>query len=291
MDYQLIDSGFGEKLERFGRYTIIRPCSQAIWSKSEDLSEIWSSSDASFSRRKGLNWKVRNAIPESWIVQLHTIKMKLKITNFGHVGFFPETLNLWENIREKIIEAKAPHKKPFQFLNLFAYSGGATMAASQVGAHCCHVDASKGMVQWAKENAQINLLADKPIRWIVDDVNKFLKREIRRGTRYDGILLDPPSFGRGKSGELYKIENAIIETLENVRKVLSDEFSFIYLTSHTPGFTPTVLSNLLNKLFDNGSITSGEMLLKAKEEKILNIPNGSWSCINNISSCGKIMIK
>ena len=282
MDYQLIDSGFGEKLERFGEYTIVRPCSQAIWSKSKELSKAWSHCNASFNRKQGLHWKGRDAIPESWIVQLETIKMKLKITNFGHVGLFPETLNLWKNIKEKITAAKAKQKRNFQFLNLFAYSGGATMAASQAGAHCCHVDASKGMVQWAKENAQINQIAKNPIRWIVDDVNKFLKREIRRGKRYDGILLDPPSFGRGKSGELYKIENAMIETLENVGKVLNHEFSFIYLTSHTPGFTPTVLSNLLKKLFNNGSITSGEMLLKAVEGGGLDIPNGSWSCIDNI---------
>ena len=240
--------------------------------------------------------------------------MKLSTTDFGHIGIFPETISLWESIQSKIkIKAKAEAKaasskqsEPLKFLNLFAYSGGATMAAAHAGAHCCHVDASKGMVQWARENAQINGLSDHPIRWIVDDVNKFLQREIRRGKRYDGILLDPPSFGRGKSGELYKIEHAMIETLENVKRVLSDDYAFIYLTSHTPGFTPIVLNNLLKKLEKRGNISSGEMLLSNTETELqsnqsqaiqsqaiqsqqsqqsqetLNIPNGTWACLDNL---------
>jgi 23S rRNA (cytosine1962-C5)-methyltransferase len=229
--------------------------------------------------------------------------MKLSTTDFGHIGIFPETIQLWESIQSQIKVAHAKQKKPLKFLNLFAYSGGATMAAAHAGAHCCHVDASKGMVQWARDNAELNGLSDHPIRWIVDDVNKFLQREIRRGVRYDGILLDPPSFGRGKSGELYKIEHAMLETLDNVKRVLSDDFSFVYLTSHTPGFTPTVLSNLLNKMGKNGNISSGEMLLSSidtfeskvinkqsisnsknkskNHNETLNIPNGTWACLEN----------
>ena len=163
------------------------------------------------------------------------------------------------------------------------------MAAAHAGAHCCHVDASKGMVQWARENAEINGLSKHPIRWIVDDVNKFLQREIRRGNRYDGILLDPPSFGRGKSGELYKIEHAMLETLDNVKRVLSEAFAFVTLTSHTPGLTPTVLSNLLKKMGKEGTISSGEMLLRNTNTdtdsipalSILDIPNGTWACLEN----------
>jgi 23S rRNA (cytosine1962-C5)-methyltransferase len=300
MEYTLLDSGAGEKLERFGDYTLIRPCSQAIWSKSKDKSKLWQNAHASFNRKSGLNWTGRNALPDNWVIQINSVKMKLSTTDFGHIGIFPETISLWESIQSKIkIKAKAASSKqsePLKFLNLFAYSGGATMAAAHAGAHCCHVDASKGMVQWARENAQINGLSDHPIRWIVDDVNKFLQREIRRGKRYDGILLDPPSFGRGKSGELYKIEHAMIETLENVKRVLSDDYAFIYLTSHTPGFTPIVLNNLLKKLEKRGNISSGEMLLSNTETELqaelqsqsqqfqetLNIPNGTWACLDNL---------
>ena len=216
-DYSLIDSGSGEKLEKFGKYILIRPCSQAIWSKDLDKKHLWENAHASFNRKGGLNWQGRDNLPNEWVIDINSIKMKLSTTDFGHIGIFPETIELWNAIWGKIQLAITRKSKPIKFLNLFAYSGGATMAAAYAGAHCCHVDASKGMVQWARENAEINNLSGHQIRWIVDDVNKFLKREIRRGNRYEAILLDPPSFGRGKSGELYKIENAILETLNNLR--------------------------------------------------------------------------
>ena len=287
MDYSLIDSGEGEKLERFGDYTLIRPCSQAIWSKDKNKTHLWKEADASFNRKGGLNWRGRNNLPNQWVIQINSVKMKLSTTDFGHLGIFPETFQLWEAIQEKITTASARKLKPLKFLNLFAYSGGATMAAAHAGARCCHVDASKGMVQWARDNADINRLSKHPIRWIVDDVNKFLQREIRRGNRYDGILLDPPSFGRGKSGELYKIEHAILETLDSVKRVLSEDFAFVILTSHTPGLTPIVLNNLLKKMEKKGNISSGEMLLKGTESNTrdskdtLNIPNGTWACLEN----------
>tara|TARA_A100001015_G_scaffold313906_1_gene422191 strand:+ start:2759 stop:3601 length:843 start_codon:yes stop_codon:yes gene_type:complete len=279
MDYKLIDSGNGEKLERFGKYTLARPCSQAIWPKSKEKQSAWDQADASFNRKQGLNWTGRDRLPKEWTIAINGIQMKVSTTDFGHIGIFPETISLWQMIQEKIQEAQTKSKKPFQFLNLFAYSGGATMAAAQAGAHCCHVDASKGMVQWARDNAQLNQLDSHPIRWIVDDVNKFLTREIRRGRQYDGILLDPPSFGRGRSGELYKIEYALVETLENVKQVFNSERGFVLLTSHTPGFTPTVLSNLLKKTFLFGNISQGEMLLLGNELNSLTIPSGTWSCI------------
>ena len=296
MDYTLLDSGAGEKLERFGEYTLIRPCSQAIWSKDEEKAHLWKDAHASFNRKQGLNWQGREKLPNNWIIQINSVKMKLSTTDFGHIGIFPETIHLWDAIQSKIKTANTQAAKPLKFLNLFAYSGGATLAAAHAGAHCCHVDASKGMVQWARENAEINGLNEHPIRWIVDDVNKFLQREIRRGNRYDGILLDPPSFGRGKSGELYKIEHAMLETLDKVKRVLSEDFAFVYLTSHTPGLTPTVLSNLLKKMKKNGNISSGEMLLCGTEsnptqskhaqtteqtlnQQTLDIPNGSWACL------------
>ena len=289
IDYSLLDSGAGEKLERFGDYTLIRPCSQAIWSKDTNKNRLWEQANASFNRKGGLNWRGRDNLPNQWVIQINSVKMKLSTTDFGHIGIFPETIELWETIQEKVQSNTARKSKPLKFLNLFAYSGGATMAAAHAGAHCCHVDASKGMVQWAKENAEINGLSKHPIRWIVDDVNKFLQREIRRGNRYDGILLDPPSFGRGKSGELYKIEHAMLETLDNVKRVLSEDFAFVTLTSHTPGLTPTVLSNLLKKMGKEGTISSGEMLLRNTNTdtdsipalSILDIPNGTWACLEN----------
>lgn len=273
-DYELIDSGNGRKLERFGCYTLDRPCAQAVWSPS-GLSD-WNCADASFSRKDGLKWQGRGNLPSSWEVTTHGVSMKLATTDFGHLGVFPETRTIWNQIRKSIVLASQKRNAPVHFLNLFAYSGGATLAAAQGGAHCCHVDASKGMVQWARENAELNNLNKHPIRWIVDDVNKFLQREQRRGRRYDAILLDPPSFGRGKKGELYKIEQALLETLSLVEAILSETPVFVYLTSHTPGFTPIVLNNLLYQCFSNGTIEHGEMLLEGSGE-VMAVPSGTWA--------------
>ena len=176
IEYSLLDSGSGEKLERFGDYTLIRPCAQAIWSKNN--ARLWEQAHASFNRKGGLNWRGRDNLPNNWVIQINSIKMKLSTTDFGHIGIFPETINLWEAIQEKIRYNNSKKTKPIKFLNLFAYSGGATMAAANAGAQCCHVDASKGMVQWARDNAEINGLSKHPIRWIVDDVNKFLQRRL-----------------------------------------------------------------------------------------------------------------
>jgi 23S rRNA (cytosine1962-C5)-methyltransferase len=172
------------------------------------------------------------------------------------------------------MEAKRP--APLKFLNLFAYSGGATLAAAQAGASCCHLDASKGMVEWARENARLNQLEEVPIRWIVDDVIKFLRREVKRGNRYDAILLDPPSFGRGKKGELFKVEEQMLTTLELVHSVLSDEPLFVILTSHTPGFSPQVLHNLLAQFHAGGVHEHGEMLLTGAAD-CSPLPNGTWA--------------
>lgn len=272
--YTLLDSGHGRKLERFGDYTLDRPCAQAVWKPAQ--STLWEKADARFTRKDGLEWQGRNNLPDSWEATIESVCMKLATTDFGHLGVFPETRDLWNWIRKTIQTTSKTRQEPIQFLNLFAYSGGATLAAAQGGAHCCHVDAAKGMVTWARENAALNDLQDHPIRWIVDDVNKFLQREQRRGRRYDAILLDPPSFGRGKSGELYKIEQALLETLQLVKNVLSEEAAFVYLTSHTPGFTPTVLSNLLHQILPSGTLEHGEMLLRG-EADTLAVPSGTWS--------------
>lgn len=273
-EYFLLDSGHGRKLERFGKVTLDRPCAQAVWSPGNP--RIWQGADAYFTRKNGLEWRGREQLPEAWNVTINGVKLKLSTTDFGHLGVFPETRDMWDWIRDALQRETARRREAPQFLNLFAYSGGATLAAAQGGAHCCHVDASKGMVDWARDNAALNGLAEHPIRWIVDDCNKYLQREQRRGRRYDAILLDPPSFGRGKSGELYKIEHALLETLELVKGVLSDQGCFVYLTSHTPGFTPVVLQNLLRQLLPGGRLEAGEMLLHGPEAS-LSVPSGAWA--------------
>ncbi len=277
--YELLDSGNGKKLERYGDIILDRPCAQAVW--APQAPELWQKAAASFDRVGGLNWDGRNNVSKPWNVEIAGVKMKLCATDFGHIGVFPETRELWRWIREKLAEQKTEKGRELKFLNLFAYSGGATLAAAQSGAHCCHLDASKGMVDWARENAALNKLENAPIRWIVDDVIKFLRREVKRETRYDAILLDPPSFGRGKKGELYKIEDQLMTTLDLVHEVLSDDPVFVLLTSHTPGFSPIVLKNLLRQYHETGTFECGEMLLTGKPG-VNDLPNGNWArWINN----------
>lgn len=273
-EYELLDSGNGKKLEKFGSIVLERPCAQAVWSPQQP--HLWSQVTARFNREGGNNWEGRDQLPASWQVEINGVIMKLSATDFGHLGVFPETRVLWEWIRSTLQQEAEIKKRPLKFLNLFAYSGGATLAAAQSGAHCCHLDASKGMVDWARKNAQINDLQDAPIRWIVDDVIKFLRREVKRGNTYDAVLLDPPSFGRGKKGELYKIEESLIVTLDLVHQILTDDPSFVLLTSHTPGFSPIVLKNLLRQYHTNGRVESGEMLLEGSENE-MTLPNGNWA--------------
>ena len=278
--YELLDSGNGKKLERFGDIVLERPCAQAVWNPTHPAR--WDQADARFDRINGLNWQGRGQLSSSWNVEIAGVVMKLSATDFGHLGVFPETRALWNWIRDTLSGFKKRRGEELQFLNLFAYSGGATLAAAQGGAACCHLDASRGMVDWARENAVLNSLQEASIRWIVDDVIKFLRREVRRGNRYDGILLDPPSFGRGKKGELYKIEESLRETLDLVYQVLSDDPAFVLLTSHTPGFSPIVLRNLLQQYRADGQFECGEMLLTGKSD-VMELPNGNWARWINIS--------
>ena len=273
-EYELLDSGNGKKLERFGDVILERPCAQAVWAPQNPT--LWKTATARFDRVNGHNWDGRNQLSNSWNVEINGVVMKLSATDFGHLGVFPETRALWEWIRSTLRSEREKKGRDLKFLNLFAYSGGATLAGAQAGAHCCHLDASKGMVEWARENAQLNQLQEAPIRWIVDDVIKFLRREVKRGNQYDAILLDPPSFGRGKKGELYKIEESLITTLDLVHQVLTDDPSFVLLTSHTPGFFPIVLSNLLRQYNAVGSIECGEMLLNGGAG-VMDLPNGNWA--------------
>jgi 23S rRNA (cytosine1962-C5)-methyltransferase len=268
--YSLLDSGHGQKLEQFGDFVFVRPCSQALWAPRLQK-EIWDKADAFFSREDARGWKTRARLPEQWTIAFSGLHFKIAPTDFGHVGIFPEHSVVWEEMRALINAAK----RPLNILNLFAYSGGATLAAAQAGAKVCHLDASKGMVAWARENAALNQLHNAPIRWIVDDVMKFLKREVKRGIFYDGLILDPPTFGRGNNGEVFKIEKEIGALLQLCRSVLSKDALFVFFTSHTPGMTPQVLEHLLDQMMHGaaGKLQSKEMLLPA--ENGFAIPSGS----------------
>lgn len=261
MDYSLLDSGLGQKLEKFGDIVLVRPCSQAIWRPRLD-EEKWERCHAHFSRDGGNRWSDNRSVPESWVVSVHGIKFKLKRTDFGHLGIFPEHAHLWRWLKQQI----TPGDK---VLNLFAYSGGATFAAAQAGAHVCHLDASKGMVSWARENAALNGLDTAPIRWITDDAIKFLQREVRRSGGYQGIILDPPSFGRGAAKEVFKIERDLPKILD-----LCVQFSprYVALSCHTPGYTPIVLKQLLEERFP-GAIEASELCL----EGAFQIPCGGYA--------------
>ncbi len=269
MTYELLDSGAGQKLERFGPHTLIRPCQQAVWQKEKP--HLWADADAFFSREEGNKWTFRKKLPKEWMAQIGGVTFKISPTDFGHLGVFPEHADLWQWMRGRVQEKR--------ILNLFAYSGGVTLAAAQEGAQVCHLDASKGMVDWARENAQVNKLAKTPIRWIVDDALKFLRREIKRDSRYEGIILDPPTFGRGAKGEIFKIEEEIIPLLQLCRDLLSDRPLFVIFSCHTPGFTPLVMEHLLRQTIGKGHIEIGEMALHSPGA--LSIPSGSfgrWTC-------------
>lgn len=255
--YQLLDSGDLEKIERFGPYVLQRPCPQAIWKKSNAIDV-----DAVFSREEGMGWHFFSKIPKSWEIEIEKVVLKISLTDFGHVGLFAEHASLWSWIREKV-------KKNDSVLNLFAYSGALSLFLAKEGVKVCHVDSSQGIVDWAKENAELNGV--DTVRWIVEDVLKFLKRELRRKSRYEGIVLDPPTFGRGSKGELFQIEKELYSLLEMCRDL---EPKWILFTCHTPGFTPKVLENIVGQIFSKGfQIETEELLLKSSNA--LTIPSGA----------------
>ena len=270
--YELLDSGNGAKLERFGEVVLARPCAQAVWQPQRPAR--WKSADATFDREDGNRWHGRNRLPQEWVIDVDGTRFRLSGTDFGHLGIFPEQRAQWTWIRETVAAAG----RPVRVLNLFAYSGGSTLAAARGGAEVCHLDASKGMVQWARANAALNGLESHPIRWIVDDAHKFLNREIRRGRRYDGIILDPPTYGRGGNGETYKIERDLTETLRLCRALLSDSSLFLLLSAHTPGHTPIVLGNVLTQALRGlgGAVTSGEMVLAGAPD-VFPLPSGAYA--------------
>lgn len=273
--YTLIDSGEGRKLEQFGPYLISRPCSQAVW-KPQLTQEIWQQAHAIFSREPESKWRYPTNLPAIWQIEVAQLLFKIMPTDFGHLGIFPEQQEFWAWIQQTV--KKYSKSNPIRVLNLFAYSGGATLAAAKGGATVCHLDASKGMVAWARENATLNQLDQAPIRWIIDDVKKFLAREIRRGSRYEAIILDPPSFGRGAKGEVFKIEEDIIPLLQDCKALLSDTPLFVLFSCHTPGFTPLVMHHLMTQLMagTQGEIDMGEMRLTGKEQ-VFSVPSGTYA--------------
>jgi 23S rRNA (cytosine1962-C5)-methyltransferase len=265
--YRLLDSGKQSKLEQFGDYVVVRPCSQAVWEPHLDA-KAWKEADGVFSREPSNRWVAKPPLPSSWVMQWQEIQFKLMPTDFGHLGLFPEHAFVWNWMKKKL-------RRNASILNLFAYTGGATLAAAQAGAEVCHVDASKTTVAWARENGALNGLNN--IRWIVDDAVKFLQREVRRGKRYDGIILDPPTFGRGNKGEIFKIEHDLPLILELCFKLLSETPLFVILSSHTPGYTPLVLHHLLLQAQEgrSGTIEAGEMVIPGP----LDLPSGTYACL------------
>jgi 23S rRNA (cytosine1962-C5)-methyltransferase len=277
-DYELIDSGNGRKFERFGKYRLIRPCAQAIWRPRKEPS-LWSSADATFDRVEGNRWQRGGNLPEEWTVTVSGICFRLSATDFGHLGIFPEQRDQWTWIARTLEHARENLGRTLTVLNLFAYSGGSTLAAAKTGAEVWHVDASKGMVKWARENADLNGLACAPIHWVVEDVNRYLDREIRRGKNYDAIILDPPTFGHGRRKEVYKIDEELTVTLEKCWALMSRTPVFILLTSHTPYCTPMALANFLQSVTgtsDRSRIEYGEMLLTGGGD-VLPVPSGTYA--------------
>lgn len=240
-DYEVIDTSTGEKLERWGKYLLVRPDPQVIWNTPKNHSG-WKKKNGHYHRsaKGGGEWEFFD-LPQEWSIQYKELTFHLKPFSFKHTGLFPEQAVNWDWFSELIKEAG----RPIKVLNLFAYTGGATLSAAKAGASVTHVDASKGMVNWAKENAAASGLADAPIRWLVDDCVKFVEREIRRGNHYDAIIMDPPSYGRGPKGEIWKIEESIFPFVQLTTQLLSDRPLFMLINSYTTGLQPAVLTYML----------------------------------------------
>lgn len=279
-DYNILDTSSGEKLERWGDYLLIRPDPQVIWNTPKTLKE-WKTPNAHYHRsaKGGGEWEFFH-LPKQWSIHYKDLTFHLKPFHFKHTGLFPEQATNWDWLSEKIRQAN----RPIKVLNLFAYTGGATLAAALAGASVTHVDASKGMVTWAKENAISSGLEQAPIRWIVDDCIKFVEREIRRGKFYDAIIMDPPSYGRGPKGEIWKVEEAIYPFVKLCAKLLSKQPLFFLINSYTTGFAPSVLTYLIGTEIIpkfGGTIQSDEIGLPVQNTK-LALPCGSsgrWEAI------------
>lgn len=273
-DYELIDCSNGERLERWGDIILIRPDPQIIWNTKRE-NPLWKNAHARYIRSAsgGGSWQVYKKLPDVWQISYKDISFRVKPMGFKHTGVFPEQAVNWDFVDEKIRKSG----RPLKVLNLFAYTGGATLACLNAGASVCHVDASKGMVQWAKENAAASLLQDRPVRWLVDDCIKFVQREQRRGNKYDGIIMDPPSYGRGPGGEVWKLEEQLFTLVQMCSQVLSDNAEFFILNSYTTGLSPAVMEYLLGAVLVKrfgGKVSSDEIGLSVTQTG-LTLPCGS----------------
>ena len=273
-DYRIIDTSDGEKLEKWGNISLVRPDPQIIW-KTDKKDPLWRNADGHYHRSNqgGGKWEFRRRLPDGWTVNYKELTFNIKPTGFKHTGLFPEQAANWDWAMEKIRRAG----RPISVLNLFAYTGGATVACAKAGASVCHVDAAKGMVAWGKENAAASGLSDAPIRWIVDDCAKFVEREIRRGRRYDAIIMDPPSYGRGPGGEVWKLEQNLWGFVSLCAGVLSDEPLFVIINSYTTGLSPSVLSYVSESIFTKkfgGSSDSQELGLPVTDSGLV-LPCGA----------------
>ena len=273
IDYELIDTSSGERLERWGDIILIRPDPQIIWN-TEKKNPLWRKAHAKYHRSNqgGGQWQVFKKIPDSWSLKYRDLVFNVKPMGFKHTGIFPEQSVNW-SLMQDIIKSQ---NRPVKVLNLFAYTGGATVACLKAGASVTHVDASKGMVAWAKENAVISGVADKPVRWLVDDCKKFVEREIRRGNKYDGVVMDPPSYGRGPNGEVWKLENNLEELLKLTSQILSDNPIFFLLNTYTAGMSSTVLNYMVEEYIakGKGSVTTDEIGLKVTSRNLV-MPAGN----------------
>ena len=261
--YSLLDSGNDEKLEQYGEFVFRRPDPQALWTKHLD-DKNWNRANAVFARdgKKG-DWNLKPGLPERWPISFSNLQFWIRPTSFKHTGLFPEQSTNWDWMREKIKAAK----RPVSVLNLFGYTGGASLACAQAGAEVCHVDGSKVAIQWGKDNALLSGLEDKPIRWILDDARAFVKREIKRGNKYDGIILDPPAFGHGPNKELWKIEEHLVELLQMCREIMTDEPLFFLINGYASGYSAIAYENNLKELFSasGGSFEMGELAIAEKD--------------------------
>ncbi len=278
--YQLIDSGNFRKLERIGSFTLVRPSPQAVWAPLLPEAQ-WDEFDAMYTRFSGGDgkWTIKNKkISDNWTIDMLGLKIRMKLTDFGHLGIFPEQEPNWQKL-ESFVDASRQSIPEFKVLNLFAYTGIASLMCARGGAEVVHVDASKTSVQWGRENAELSGLESAKVRWIIEDVQKFVGREVRRGSKYHGIILDPPSFGRGANNEVWKIEEHMVPLLSELKKILADNFKFVLLSSHSTGYTPIALQNLLSAVVDVGSGTffSNEMVVSHQSGKAL-LPSGA-SCL------------
>lgn len=275
LDYECLATGNGEKLERYGNIILNRPDPQIIWPKTNN--KIWNKADAHYyrSNKGGGHWEYNKQLPDKWTINYKHLTFKISPTNFKHTGIFPEQATNWDYIMEKISAFKKNHDE-MRILNLFAYTGCATMAASSAGAtEVVHVDASKGMTDWAKENMHLCHLENNKIRFIVDDVIKFLEREKRRGRTYHGIIMDPPSFGHGPNKEVWRLEDNIQELLTKSKDILDEDFSFLLINSYTTGLSPISLNNILSLTFPNTKIETGEIGLPVTDNNLI-LPCGIY---------------